>query len=774
MQHRARRARAGARGHVHRAGGGGDAHPAARARRRGRAGAHVPRRGAAPAALLLAAGRRRRRRGSWSRASCASSGRPRAGRRRAPTPPRCATSRARSSGRRPASSRPRSTRPRWPGCAATPGPRRAGGGRLRGLRGGSRTAPSCSTSTTCCCTPRPRWRSTPTSRRSSATATAASSSTSTRTSRRCSSGCSTRGSASATTSPSSATPTRRSTPSPAPARSTCWTSRGASPRPSSCGCSATTAPPRRSSRCANTLIGAARDRPAGTRLQLIGQRPAGPEPDFTEHDDEPAEAAAVAARIRRLVADGHAAERDRRAVPDQRPVRGLRAGAHRGGRAVPGARRRAVLLPARGAPGDDASSAWPGGRAPASPLVDVVARRARARRPHPGAARRRGAAGAVGVAARARRAGRGAGGASSRTPTCAASPPSWRPGPTRRTRPPSRASRSRRCTRRRAWSGTSCSSSGSSTARCRSSTPTATSDAIEEERRLLYVGITRARRQVLLSWALARQPGGARRRRRSRFLYGLIPEHHPASRHRRRRTRRRPSRAAGSAGRRCVGADAMKLRRCGDCPSDVDVELLDRLRSGAATRPREQQVPAYVVFTDATLTAIAEHRPADGAALVGHPRHRGAQAGPLRRRRARARRRRGAEPRNFPVNRLCASRGVPTVLCDGQLTSPSSPRPDPEGGAPMTTMTLDRVASTGTRLRVERALRRVSDGMPSARGSRRRRVRRPWHRQQHRCVRSGGVAIRRRPVIWPKTRAADPTGIRGPFCLSCLNHLSRR
>ena len=75
-------------------------------------------------------------------------------------------------------------------------------------------------------------------------------------------------------------------------------------------------------------------------------------------------------------------------------------------------------------------------------------------------------------------------------------------------------------------------------------------EAIEEERRLLYVGITRARRQVLLSWSLSRQPGGARRRRRSRFLYGLIPEHHPASRIAA-PVRGRPSRAAGSAARRC-------------------------------------------------------------------------------------------------------------------------------------------------------------------------------------------------------------------------------
>ena len=55
-------------------------------------------------------------------------------------------------------------------------------------------------------------------------------------------------------------------------------------------------------------------------------------------------------------------------------------------------------------------------------------------------------------------------------------------------------------------------------------------DKIEEERRLLYVGITRARRRLSLSWALSRNAGGRRHRRRSRFLYGLIPEDHPAAR----------------------------------------------------------------------------------------------------------------------------------------------------------------------------------------------------------------------------------------------------
>ena len=45
-----------------------------------------------------------------------------------------------------------------------------------------------------------------------------------------------------------------------------------------------------------------------------------------------------------------------------------------------------------------------------------------------------------------------------------------------------------------------------------------TPDAIEEERRLLYVAITRAREHLYLSWPAARAPGGRGGRQRSRFL----------------------------------------------------------------------------------------------------------------------------------------------------------------------------------------------------------------------------------------------------------------
>jgi DNA helicase II / ATP-dependent DNA helicase PcrA len=50
-----------------------------------------------------------------------------------------------------------------------------------------------------------------------------------------------------------------------------------------------------------------------------------------------------------------------------------------------------------------------------------------------------------------------------------------------------------------------------------------TDEAIEEERRLLYVGITRARDLVCLSWALARSADGRGGRKPSRFVTEIRP-----------------------------------------------------------------------------------------------------------------------------------------------------------------------------------------------------------------------------------------------------------
>jgi ATP-dependent DNA helicase RecQ len=50
--------------------------------------------------------------------------------------------------------------------------------------------------------------------------------------------------------------------------------------------------------------------------------------------------------------------------------------------------------------------------------------------------------------------------------------------------------------------------------------------------------------------------------------------------------------------------------------STVDAALLERLRTWRADQAREQSVPAYVIFHDATLTAIATNRPRNSAELA--------------------------------------------------------------------------------------------------------------------------------------------------------------
>jgi len=151
-----------------------------------------------------------------------------------------------------------------------------------------------------------------------------------------------------------------------------------------------------------------------------------------------------------------------------------------------------------------------------------------------------------------------------------------------------------------------------------------TPDAVEEERRLLYVGVTRAREHLALSWALARSPGGRASRRPSRFLEGLapaVPERSASTASSPRGKRRERSgpvtcRVCGAA---LLAAVDKKLGRCGDCPADRDDELFEALRSWRADTARELGQPAYCVFTDVTLTALAEQRPTTPEALGSVP-----------------------------------------------------------------------------------------------------------------------------------------------------------
>ena len=147
----------------------------------------------------------------------------------------------------------------------------------------------------------------------------------------------------------------------------------------------------------------------------------------------------------------------------------------------------------------------------------------------------------------------------------------------------------------------------------------AESEPVEEERRLLYVGITRARVHLALSWALARSPGGRQSRKPSRFLNGIAPQtrQDPAP------SRSRRNRGAATRCRICnnnlTTPAAVMLRRCETCAGDVDEELLLQLKDWRTNVAKEQNVPAYIVFSDNTLIAIAEMLPNDDAALIAIP-----------------------------------------------------------------------------------------------------------------------------------------------------------
>jgi DNA helicase II / ATP-dependent DNA helicase PcrA len=124
-----------------------------------------------------------------------------------------------------------------------------------------------------------------------------------------------------------------------------------------------------------------------------------------------------------------------------------------------------------------------------------------------------------------------------------------------------------------------------------------TPDEVNEERRLLYVGLTRARLHLWLSWAARRAgPSGREQPRRpSRFLDQLVP---PGG------ARVRPR------------AVASGMTKVGRASARAQGPLAERLRAWRRARADADRVPAYVVFNDRTLAALAERRPRSRGELL--------------------------------------------------------------------------------------------------------------------------------------------------------------
>jgi DNA helicase-2/ATP-dependent DNA helicase PcrA len=365
---------------------------------------------------------------------------------------------------------------------------------------------------------------------------------------------------------------------------------------------------------ANRVIGAARDRPAGSRLKLVGQRDAGPRPRFSEFEDEPAEAVAVALRIRELIDGGLPASEIAVLfrVNAQSEVYEQALAEHKVPYLVRGGERffarpevRQAMIALRQAAGADTTDLPGTVREVLTPLglTDEP--------PTGGAARQRWES----LLALVELAEELASVSTDADLTKYVAELEQRADAQHPPTVEGVTLASLHAAKGLEWDAVFLVGlvEGTVPIQHADSDPA----AVEEERRLLYVGVTRAREHLWLSWALARASSSRRIRRRSRFLYGLIPDDHPAAR------TARPAPKDSRVQARCricdaplVGTLPVKLGRCAECPSDVDEELLARLRSWRSDQARVLKVPPYVVFTDATLVAIAEQRPEDPAGLV--------------------------------------------------------------------------------------------------------------------------------------------------------------
>lgn len=369
---------------------------------------------------------------------------------------------------------------------------------------------------------------------------------------------------------------------------------------------------------ANQVIASATDVTASARLELVAQRPDGPAPTFAEHPDEPAEAAATAERIRGLIDSGVAA-RDIavlyrvNAQSEVYEEAFAQAGVPyvvRGGERFfdrPEVRQGVTLLRGAARAGEGAGSL-------AADAAAVLASAGYQPEPPsgPGAARDRweSLGALVALAADLAQASTGA------TLTDLVTELDERSASQHAPVVDGVTLASLHAAKGLEWDAVFLVGLVDGTLPI---TYARTPEQVAEERRLLYVGVTRAREHLALSWALSRSSGGRGQRRPSRFLDAIRPQT---------RTERarpsgggkgpRPARCV-SCGRALATAVERKLRHCSSCEVTVDLELFEQLRTWRRAVAEEASVPAFVVFTDATLTAVAQDRPTTRTQLLAVP-----------------------------------------------------------------------------------------------------------------------------------------------------------
>jgi DNA helicase-2/ATP-dependent DNA helicase PcrA len=144
-----------------------------------------------------------------------------------------------------------------------------------------------------------------------------------------------------------------------------------------------------------------------------------------------------------------------------------------------------------------------------------------------------------------------------------------------------------------------------------------TPEARAEERRLVYVAVTRAEKELHVSWAERRTFGGGTMSRSPSpwlsdiedALQGLDQATMPGD----------------DGWRSCVADGRARLRatsggrRAPRAGEQADPHVLQALRSWRASTALASGVPAFVVFHDTTLAAVAEARPRDRSSLLALP-----------------------------------------------------------------------------------------------------------------------------------------------------------